>query len=270
MTPQEHRLPRDLPVSTKICGSRHCDISGIAQPIENFAKNRSRKDGLQSFCRKCLSRVKKARERNFPRIPDDQIKICCKCRLPKKASEFYRNRTRPDGVGACCKSCAAEDTSVWVRENMTRYSATSKAWASSNKDKSRAACRRWNRNRWAMKALGSCRTRAAKKGITFDMVEDDLLERDTGKLPVRCPVFPHIVLDYNAGKDQRLWASVDKIVPELGYTSGNVWVISKAANTWKSNGSNAAERRRIVEIMTGKAPKAADIDASAQMPLFDL
>ena len=40
-------------------------------------------------------------------------------------------------------------------------------------------------------------------------------------------------LDYAGGGDRRLWASVDRIKPELGYVKGNVRVISLAANMAK-------------------------------------
>jgi hypothetical protein len=107
----------------------------------------------------------------------------------------------------------------------------------------------YRQKHWLRRTLSNCRNRAAKKLVPFDMNEFDLLDKKTGNLPVFCPVFPHIKLDYNAGPDRRLWASVDRIVPELGYVSGNVWIVSMAANTWKSNGSNATERTRIVAIM---------------------
>ena len=269
MTPQEQTIAQEGAAPTKRCASRQCEQLGIPQPLENFAKNRSKEDGLQSFCRKCLSRVKRARERSFPRIPDDQIKICSECKVPKPALEFFSNRYSPDGVGVCCKLCAATSTAASIEKNKDHYKAKSKEWASNNGDKMRASCRKWNKNRWAIKALGSCRNRAAKKGLPFDMTTDDLLDKETGNLPISCPIFPHIVLDYRAGGDQRLWASVDKIVPKLGYVSGNVWVISKAANTWKSNGSNRAERERIVEIMTGKKHWIPPAD-TGQGSLFDL
>ena len=99
------------------------------------------------------------------------------------------------------------------------------------------------------------------------MIAADLLDRNTGELPVFCPIFKNIRLDYNAGSDYRLWASVDRIVPDLGYVSGNVWVISNAANMWKSNGSNPEERERIVSLMQGQKKKK---DSSPDQPsLFD-
>lgn len=267
MTPQELTIARDGAVTSKVCSSRQCELLGIPQPSDSFAKNSSKKDGLQSFCRRCLSRVKKAREKSFPRVPDDQVKICSECQIPKPAIEFYSNKYRPDGVGACCKMCASIATSEWTERNKDRHRSTNQEWANNNPEKTRAASRRWRRNRWTVKALKSCRSRAAKKGVPFDMTKDDLLDKHTGKLPELCPIFPHIKIDYEAGPDRRCWPSVDRIVPELGYITGNVWVISNGANMWKTNGSNPAERRRITQIMTG-SPKKLEYLSQGQGLLF--
>ena len=110
--------------------------------------------------------------------------------------------------------------------------------------------------------------RAKDKGVPFAMNASDLVDIATGLLPTHCRIFPHIKLDYDAGPDHRYWASLDRIAPELGYTSGNIWVISNAANMWKSNGSNPAERKRIVEIMTGFPSKA--VNNQDQISLFDI
>jgi hypothetical protein len=86
-----------------------------------------------------------------------------------------------------------------------------------------------------------------------------------GTLPIFCAIFPHIRLDYQHGEDRRTWATVDRIVPQLGYVTGNVHVISNAANIWKSNGSNPSERKRITAIMRNKPTK---LDIDKQLILF--
>jgi hypothetical protein len=266
MTPQDNST---LQAQTKLCESRQCELRGIPQSLDSFAKNRTTRDGLQSFCRKCLSRVKRARERNFPRIPDDQIKICSECQLPKPAIDFYGNKYRPDGVGACCKVCADKYSTAWAVKNREHVNGTAREWSSNNPERVRTRSRKSRIRRWAARAVRLCYGRAAKKGIPFGMTKEDLLDKNTGNLPEFCPIFPHIRLDYEAGSDRRCWPSVDRIVPELGYTTGNVWIISIAANFWKSNGSNAAERQRITEIMTGKKHLVQPLD-TGQQTLFDI
>jgi hypothetical protein len=60
--------------------------------------------------------------------------------------------------------------------------------------------------------------------------------------------------------ERRFWASVNKIVPALGYITGNVCVASMTANTWKSNGSSPTERARILEILFPKPKHKPDAD----------
>lgn len=81
--------------------------------------------------------------------------------------------------------------------------------------------------------LRDAKYRAKRDGIPFAITLADL------KLPAKCPILG-IPLIPRAGKGSGPWAhspSLDRVVPALGYTPGNVWIISSRANTLKSNGS---------------------------------
>lgn len=156
---------------------------------------------------------------------------------------------------------------IYYAENRERILEKDRRWRSANIEKNRARQRKFNRLQpWENKAATNCNARAREKGVPRGMKGSDLLDPNTGKLPEFCPIFPHIRLDYAQGSDRRLWASVDRKVPELGYVSGNVWVISMAANTWKSNGSTPAERAIINKMMAPK--KSAPQTTDSQIPLF--
>jgi hypothetical protein len=83
------------------------------------------------------------------------------------------------------------------------------------------------------------RQRAQKKSLPFAMTVADLLP-----LPVTCPVLG-ITIDYGSSiggrasrgmsRDRR--ASIDRVVPSLGYVPGNVRVISYRANRLKGDGT---------------------------------
>jgi len=213
-------------------------------------------------------------------MPERKIKICKKC-----GTERY--------VGEKCLVCRKKRKAEWHQKNKERIHMKSQSeefkqhrrdrwnkYRAEHLEEVRAKERRWRENNkerdrerkrkneivnpytktWEQEAVHRCNKRARQKSVPRGMKAFDLYDQNTGKLPEYCPIFPHIKLDYNAGNDQRLWASVDRIVPELGYVSGNVWVISKAANTWKSNGSNPAERAIISKIMAPKnpAPKSTE------------
>lgn len=71
------------------------------------------------------------------------------------------------------------------------------------------------------------KARCKRDGIIFEILPDDLY------LPKVCPVFGE-VLSKNLPACSKMLPTVDKIVPELGYTKENIQVISMQANTMKS------------------------------------
>lgn len=56
------------------------------------------------------------------------------------------------------------------------------------------------------------------RGIPFNLDPLDF------RRPSRCPIFPHLVAEH-----------LDRIIPGLGYTKGNVIWVSRLANQIKSN-----------------------------------
>lgn len=81
------------------------------------------------------------------------------------------------------------------------------------------------------------RDRAAKKGIRFTITETDVV------IPSTCPVLG-IPIVYAVGLQDGT-ATLDRIHASLGYTPGNVRVISHRANNLKSN-MTLAECRAIL------------------------
>ena len=75
------------------------------------------------------------------------------------------------------------------------------------------------------------KSRAKLAGIPFNLTPDDIV------IPDVCPVLG-IPLRHKEGKQ---WSdrcpSVDRLRPELGYTKGNIRIISTRANLLKSNAS---------------------------------
>lgn len=76
--------------------------------------------------------------------------------------------------------------------------------------------------------LRSCKHRAKKRGIPFDLKRSDI------SVPLLCPVFGMpLVCNAGTGHARQDSLSLDKIIPELGYVTGNVQVISNLANVMK-------------------------------------
>jgi hypothetical protein len=230
--------------------------------------------------------------------------VCPQCDTPKPSVEFNANASKPSGRDYCCKDCTHKRQTAWYEKNQARsvnkssewrkthpeedrerhrkYNEThreqirakDKKWRDANKNKDRQRKRDHENEKrramsWEKKAAKRCNERAHKKGLPSGMKPADLYDPNTGALPIFCPITPTIRLDYNQGYDRRCWATVDKKVPALGYTSDNVWVVSNFSNMLKTNGTNPKERKRIVEIMFPKPKSKPRKNNPAQNSLFD-
>jgi hypothetical protein len=91
--------------------------------------------------------------------------------------------------------------------------------------------------------LSSCRVRAKRKGIPFNLKLSDI------KIPDVCPILG-IQLKVGTGNAHANSPTLDRIVPELGYVRGNVWVISLRANLMKSNASKEELRLFAKWVLT--------------------
>lgn len=80
------------------------------------------------------------------------------------------------------------------------------------------------------KMFTAARARAKKKGLLFDIDQRDVI------VPEHCPVFGYS-LEVRKGVSSTNSPTLDRIDNSRGYVKGNVWVISKRANTLKNDGS---------------------------------
>lgn len=160
-------------------------------------------------------------------------RICTKCGKEKPLEEFSRNKNGKYGRRAFCKEC--EHAIQNSPEKLARRNELRKI--KRENEEYRLACNlkdketRHNNEDSIKKAiLRTAKARAKKKGIVFDITIDDF------SLPDKCPLLEiPLAVNYDASSDNSY--SLDKIIPELGYVKGNVWIISNKANAIKSNAS---------------------------------
>ena len=89
------------------------------------------------------------------------------------------------------------------------------------------------------KMLARAKSRAKKNNLAFNIELDDIV------IPERCPLLG-IKIESTEVRNSPNNPSLDKIIPEKGYTKDNVWVISNRANTLK-NDATLTELKTLVE-----------------------
>lgn len=106
----------------------------------------------------------------------------------------------------------------------TNYQKYGKKWYEENKERSHANWKRYHR-RFPEKSLyRGARLRAKNSNLEFNIELSDII------VPSVCPI---LHTPFEVGTMQA--ASLDRIDNTKGYIKGNVWVISRRANTMKGD-----------------------------------
>ena len=155
------------------------------------------------------------------------MKTCTKCLVEKNLSDFYLAKTTADGHTYNCKSCHAtyrESKREHARVYMNNLREAKREEINAKKREY------WNRQDFRKKLISQVRARAKTRGIDFNLELEDIPYTETCPL-LGCRLIPGTKTDYEYTH------SLDRIDPEKGYIKGNVWVMSKKANSMKNNAS---------------------------------
>lgn len=93
--------------------------------------------------------------------------------------------------------------------------------------------------------LSAAKQRAKDKGLMFDLHYEDV------QIPNLCPVLKIPMIPATDGVFTDNSPSLDRLIPYLGYTKGNVKVISMKANRIKTNATSnelAAVLEYVIQI----------------------
>ena len=108
-----------------------------------------------------------------------------------------------------------------------------KKWREANPEKHRERVKAWKRENPVKAMIQAARGRARKTGIPFDLTQEDVPQNEF------CPVLG-IRLRYGMGGGKKMLpesATLDRVIPDLGYVKGNVAIISNLANCTKQGRS---------------------------------
>jgi|DEB0MinimDraft_6_1074348.scaffolds.fasta_scaffold53017_3 hypothetical protein len=116
-----------------------------------------------------------------------------------------------------------------------------KKYYEENKERLKEKNREYVKNNKPRYLLGGAKKRAKDKSLPFDLELSDIV------IPEFCPMLG-IRLEVQEGRSSGCSPTLDRIVPEKGYTKGNVQVISMRANQIKSD-ATADEIMAVAKYM---------------------
>jgi hypothetical protein len=129
--------------------------------------------------------------------------------------------------GGLCTSCFRVQQRKDNPDLARRHREASERWNAKYPERRSKYLKAKHRKDPRLAMIQNAKNRAKKLGIRFFLSVDDL------DVPAFCPLLniPIFVGDVRGDNSP----SLDRIVPEKGYVSGNVWVISDLANRIKQN-----------------------------------
>lgn len=174
-------------------------------------------------------------------------KQCNKCQEVKSEDEYSKSSKNRGGRKAVCKECISlynksrytyqpkpprptTYNKAYYEANKEQMNKTSKEWYERHKDDPKfIEKRKLKHEEYLIKhpereLLRAAKSRAKAGDLEFNLVEEDIV------IPPVCPIL-RVPLE----RKTPYAPSVDRIDPTKGYTKDNIQIISKKANTMKSN-----------------------------------
>ena len=164
------------------------------------------------------------------------MKKCNQCSEIKEFVEFYKDSTTIDLLTRSCKKCHKDYRDLNKEKN--------KAYQTKRRQIDNEKVKAIKRKSWQnldprKRMLQQAKNRANRKGMDFNLELEDI------KIPKVCPLLniPFIV----GTKDNYEYThSLDRLDSTKGYVKGNVWVITKLANSMK----NSATKEQLILFAT--------------------
>lgn len=170
------------------------------------------------------------------------MKTCSKCKKEKENENFTHLKTSKDKLSYHCKEC----TKLYREENKENLQKNKKEYYSrpeirerdiikcrdnyiKNKTEMQLQMKNYymeNRDRYL---YNKCKERCKRDNIQFDIDLSDI------SIPEYCPILGIKLTSVLGNGQLETNASLDRIDPAKGYIKGNVQVMSRKANTMKSN-----------------------------------
>lgn len=162
------------------------------------------------------------------------MKTCKKCLKLLDEDQFNKDSSKKDGLDIYCRECMKIKSKLSYLKNKEKHLAKNKIRYEKNKESILIGNKKYYQDLKSSSPetlmLRSAKRRAKVQNLPFDINIEDII------IPEHCPIL-HIKLETSSNHATANSPSLDKIIPELGYTKGNIQVISNLANTMKWDAS---------------------------------
>lgn len=169
-------------------------------------------------------------------------KFCHRCKITKPKLEFYKDKSRSDGLYSYCKICTKTHVKKWQINNSEKNNLRSREWTKNNLEKKKKSASDWvNRNKeqhskccknWKLNNKGKINSYGSKRRAT--------------KLNAT-PLFANLIeIEKIYAKSAKMRSNgipveVDHIIPLIGknvcglHVHWNLQIIDKTENRRKGN-----------------------------------
>lgn len=173
------------------------------------------------------------------------MKKCSRCKQHKALCKFAKDSSKRNGLRSDCKECHNESRKEYYLVNKDKINEKSRVKQSKNREKYNKQKRDWNNKNPSKYLLTKARARAKKLCIPFNITEEDIV------IPKYCPAL-NIEISKQDGGFANNSATLDRIIPGLGYIKGNVKVISGRANRIKNDATQEELEKILIWLRSEK------------------
>lgn len=209
--------------------TKTCSSCKETKPVSKFYKRSDRTSGLTSKCKVCVDAVGAARKGKLKATEGRVVpkeKRCSSCHEMKPAKAFTRNAITKSGLSCSCRECAA----TWFGQSRQTVTGRSK------------------------RLLRAARERARAKGVPFNLTLGWIEGRiAAGSCELTMEAF-HMGKPVK-GRVHAFAPSIDRIVPEKGYTKKNCRMVLAHVNLAINEFGQEAFRRLCLRYLMQSDPK---------------
>ena len=186
----------------KNINTKRCPVCNTIQPEDCFTRAKNRKDGLQWNCKKCAKAYQDSHKEEIA-----------------ENNKQYR-KINKEHILDISKKYRALNKDILNEAKKQDYYINKETVLEKLKDK--------HRSNPALKMIVTARSRSKLKNIPFDLKVTDII------IPDICPILK-IPITTGVEKLHKGSPSLDRIIPEMGYTPTNIQTISHKANCMKQD-----------------------------------